>query len=400
MTSSEVGRRFSSLPREITDHIIDLARDGPYTLWACALVSRAWAPRARYHIFSSLHIGSTYQLHALHSILHIHPELKAFVRRLTIDNVPLQTVLASALATLPSLASLSLLHLSFDKSMVFPESRGNLRAFLTKIRHIEMKEVAWVSSRDVLSCMRPTGRSDVCVTDSIRFDGWVCGNRVLPSTGPDVMPTEEVYHQEAVEINISELEQALVRKRMSLFRLADRVGELYAETRTYWDSQERCELGHWFAGVDTEETEVDFERQSHVLLCTSFRSHIPPAIVQALRASQQDCGILIVHSSSINNSWLPFLLRSLTDANPKEIQLFYTPTKGGPTPDWPWADIDSVLADEAWTRLAALLVLVPHNYAVPPALPRFEERGGLIKMVAPAIPDFAAKLRNFVQLNP
>jgi hypothetical protein len=219
-----------------------------------------------------LHIGSTYQLHALHSILHIHPELKAFVRRLTIDNVPLQTVLASALATLPSLASLSLLHLSFDKSMVFPESRGNLRAFLTKIRHIEMKEVAWVSSQGVLSYMRPTSRSDVCVTDSLSFDGWVYVNGVLPFTGTGDMSMEEAFHQEAAGITISELEQALVRKRMSMFRLADRVGELYGETRTYWDNQEWRELGHWFAGVDAEATETDVQRQSHVLLC-SFRSH-------------------------------------------------------------------------------------------------------------------------------
>jgi hypothetical protein len=384
MTSSDLERCSSSLPREITDHIIDLAHDCPHTLSACARVSRAWTPRARYYVFSSLHIGNTYQLHALHSILHIHPELKAFVRRLTIDNVPLQTVLASALATLPSLASLSLLNLSFEKSIVFPESRGNLRVFLTKIRHIEMKEVTWISSRDVLSCMRPTGPSDACVTDSIRFDGWVRGSRVLPSTGPDDMPTEEAYHQEAIRINISELEQALVRKRMSLLRLADRVRELYAETGTYWDNQEGRELGHWLAGVDAKGTEVDLQRQSHVLLCTSFRSHIPPAIVQALRASQQDCRILTVYSSSINNSWLPSLLRSLADANMKEIQLFdtVTSTRREPTPDWPWADIDSVLAGEAWTRLAALLV--PHNYAALPALPRFEERGGLIKMVAPA----------------
>ena len=45
------------LPREVTDYVIDFLHGDPTTLRACTLVSRAWLPSSRFHLFPRCQLG-------------------------------------------------------------------------------------------------------------------------------------------------------------------------------------------------------------------------------------------------------------------------------------------------------------------------------------------------------
>ena len=85
------------LPQELIDSIIDYTHDDPTTLKSCALVSCAWLPASRYHLFRSVSVRLTdgpYHYHAnpppggvAHSLYRIvlsSPEIAWYIRDLVI----------------------------------------------------------------------------------------------------------------------------------------------------------------------------------------------------------------------------------------------------------------------------------------------------------------------------
>ncbi|KAF9555927.1 hypothetical protein CPC08DRAFT_642177, partial [Agrocybe pediades] len=68
------------LPQELVDLIVDQLRDNPSVLATCSLISWAWVPRSRHHLFRCLKI-SILESHICYDLL-THPlcTFRPFVR--------------------------------------------------------------------------------------------------------------------------------------------------------------------------------------------------------------------------------------------------------------------------------------------------------------------------------
>lgn len=80
-----MGRRITPrrIPPEIVDHIIDYIHDDHRALDACALTSKTFLPRSRYHLFGAVSLDKRSNNHLLTRLYHA-PHLASYVRTLQI----------------------------------------------------------------------------------------------------------------------------------------------------------------------------------------------------------------------------------------------------------------------------------------------------------------------------
>lgn len=71
-----------AIPNELSDRIIDHLHDDVVTLSACSLTCRSWLPTARYHRFSSVTLGRSFD--SFSHLVEASPDVRAVVESLAI----------------------------------------------------------------------------------------------------------------------------------------------------------------------------------------------------------------------------------------------------------------------------------------------------------------------------
>ncbi|CDO73212.1 hypothetical protein BN946_scf185007.g267 [Trametes cinnabarina] len=114
-----------NVPLELTDYIIDFLHEDARTLASCAVVSRAWIPAARFHLFRSIVLRDDAFSSSFRRLLTLSPDLGYYVRDLTVARsvtvsevfLPskpagpcINNALPQVLQQLPHLRSLTLAH--------------------------------------------------------------------------------------------------------------------------------------------------------------------------------------------------------------------------------------------------------------------------------------------------
>ncbi|SJL14129.1 uncharacterized protein ARMOST_17584 [Armillaria ostoyae] len=144
-----------SMPQELIDFTLDFLHDDIPTLRACSLVSRAFLPCSRYHIYSNVFIvhvrdldifreqyaGQVYQCQNLAALLEHSPHLAPLVRRFGIHGKSWMTNVLKDTSLFPTIQSLrNLSHLEFISSTTrgrFPVETYSL--FLAALRSPSLK---------------------------------------------------------------------------------------------------------------------------------------------------------------------------------------------------------------------------------------------------------------------
>ncbi|KAK0434142.1 hypothetical protein EV421DRAFT_2023188 [Armillaria borealis] len=145
-----------SVPQELIDYILDFLHDNVPTLRTCSLVSHAFLPCSRYHIYSNVFIadfselnvlreqyaGQLYQCKNLAALLKHSPHVAPLVTRFGIhamsDFMTEAYMDTSLVSIIPSLHNLSQIELMSRRKQVFC-SFHLLRPFLASLRSIPLK---------------------------------------------------------------------------------------------------------------------------------------------------------------------------------------------------------------------------------------------------------------------
>ncbi|SJL14143.1 uncharacterized protein ARMOST_17598 [Armillaria ostoyae] len=147
-----------SVPQELIDYILDFLHDDVPTLRMCSLVSRAFLPCSRYHIYSSVTIihvdeldlfreryaGQLYQTQNLAALLEHSPHVPPLVTRFgmrsmaMMEDASMDISSFSIISSLHNLSHIELIaHQSQESWDAFPAV--NLRPFLTALRSVPLK---------------------------------------------------------------------------------------------------------------------------------------------------------------------------------------------------------------------------------------------------------------------
>ncbi|PBK65490.1 hypothetical protein ARMSODRAFT_1087390 [Armillaria solidipes] len=147
-----------SVPQELIDYILDFLHDDVPTLRMCSLVSRAFLPCSRYHIYSSVTIihvdeldlfreryaGQLYQTQNLAALLEHSPHVPPLVTRFGMHSMAMMedaSMDISSFSIISSLHNLShielIAHQSLESWDAFPPV--NLRPFLAALRSVPLK---------------------------------------------------------------------------------------------------------------------------------------------------------------------------------------------------------------------------------------------------------------------
>ena len=89
------------IPSELAEVIIDNLNKHVRSLRACALTCRAWHPRSRYHILSSIRIESREHLASICEYFTSHPQMTELVRSILVAPAGSETNPRSLLEALP-----------------------------------------------------------------------------------------------------------------------------------------------------------------------------------------------------------------------------------------------------------------------------------------------------------
>ncbi|GJE86428.1 hypothetical protein PsYK624_025080 [Phanerochaete sordida] len=136
------------IPVEVVEHIIDYLADHRRTLKACALTSRAWLPRARYHLYSTLVVRrrglDPYKLR-------FYPQVARCIRHIVIRDGLWLEVTNSVLV---KLGHVEILHLSIPYGHMSSDISPAQFPHFPMLKQLRLENVAFHSGEQLLSVLR------------------------------------------------------------------------------------------------------------------------------------------------------------------------------------------------------------------------------------------------------
>jgi hypothetical protein len=192
-----------SLPKELSDAIVDELRDAEADLRACALVCRAWTGRSQEHLFRSVTLSSELALRALDALLITTPHIAGHIRLLTLTLSGASDVWTSLAADrlVHALAHLSHLRVTFAPTLAFGRRVADThglallaRAFPT-LRRLELHRAVFQTQAQHTALM--AGRAHLrAVVIGAEVRCWECmhyrGTRFSPRVERTQLPALEL----------------------------------------------------------------------------------------------------------------------------------------------------------------------------------------------------------------
>ncbi|OBZ73453.1 hypothetical protein A0H81_06663 [Grifola frondosa] len=192
----ELTNTHSKLPPELTDRVIDHLHDDARSLRACALVCRAWLPRARYHLFHDISLSLSHGRHKLRferfdRLLECYPHLGYFVRKLSMrgssSSLP-QKSYSRTLARMPNVTNIIWTEAFFHPSAAFDRfkyltglhlenygfpSLNDFASLICSLSHLEELSCTSVRAAECTSIVTPFLFSPLPSLRRLHFDNVV-----------------------------------------------------------------------------------------------------------------------------------------------------------------------------------------------------------------------------------
>ncbi|KAJ6493185.1 hypothetical protein C8R45DRAFT_1095698 [Mycena sanguinolenta] len=142
------------LPQEVVDKIVGEFKDDKASLRICALISPAFIPSSRQHLFSSVQLLGC-NVHLFQALIGSSPLVTSHVRRLVVSVIPRQSrstnILApSTLIQLPNLTHLAVHDDPFGLRNLYGRFRPGLYHATTRARLLAVPAPAWCALEDAL----------------------------------------------------------------------------------------------------------------------------------------------------------------------------------------------------------------------------------------------------------
>lgn len=211
------------VPPELSDYIIDFLYDDRPTLKACSLISRAWYPAARYHLYRKVSLPSFQSCITYRSLIENSLTLASYTREVKIANaLPLaprnkgQTDAAREELShcwafvFPALTALTRLELSFLS--IHPTLGINLIQHLNTVNDLSLQYCRFETFADFAAvfCSFPALQS--CVLRGVSWTGHAVA--ASPSDGTGLMFPRLTTLNLGRDLPLEELQQWLLAERV------------------------------------------------------------------------------------------------------------------------------------------------------------------------------------------